>query len=375
MIDFSEIKNIYPQPKNTTYLNTSSSGLVSKNSIAKAQLFNDGLHDFASGQAENFLVNEIPKVRKVISEFMDASIDEIALIPNFSFGLNAVIPSIKKLKRVLLFRDDYPSLTMPFTLNNFQVHWLESKNGFDIKMEDIIDSIIVNKIQMVAISHVQWLTGFSINLEQLSYICKSQHVLLVLDGTQSLGAIPFSFKPSGVNIFITSNYKWMNGGYGTGIMCIDHETQEEFPPKIGGLNSYKYIDKEWKYTPSINSYEPGHPNMAGISVLKEAIEFKLRIGVDHICSHNNKLIKLFTEKIDQTSFELIGPNDNKNRSNIVGIRGDKELEKFLINHGIIVKWRNGIIRIGMHFYNTEDDVNRIIQVLESYTELHSSSTK
>lgn len=375
MIDFSEIKNIYPQPKNTTYLNTSSSGLVSKNSVAKAQLFNERLFDFGSRQAENFFVNEIPKVRKVISEFMDASIEEIALIPNFSFGLNAVIPSIKKLKRVLLFRDDYPSLTMPFTLNNFQVHWLESKNGFDIKMEDIIDSIIVNKIQIVAISHIQWLTGFSINLEQLSYVCKSQHVLLILDGTQSLGSIPFSFKSSGVNIFITSNYKWMNGGYGSGIMCIDHETLEKFPPKIGGFNSYKYLDKEWKYAASINSYEPGHPNMAGLSLLKEAIEFKLRLGMDQIGLHNYKLVKMLTKKITNTSFELIGPSDNKSRSNIVGIKGDKELEKFLIDHGIIIKWRNGIIRIGLHFYNTEDDVNRIIQVLESYNKLNSSNTK
>lgn len=366
MIDAKEIRNTYPQAENTTYLNTSSTGLVSKASTAKSQIFNVNLQKNGSKQAEEFIVNELPEIRRTIGKFLDAGVDEIALIPNFSYGLSAVIPSLSKLKRVLLFKDDYPSLTLPFTLNDFEIFWIESKNGFDIDVEDLIHTIIINKIQIVAISHIQYLTGYAINLEQLSYICKSQGTLLILDGTQSLGAIPFSFKSSGVNIFITSNYKWMNGGFGTGIMCIDKDTLQRFPPKIGGFSSYKYLEEEWKYTPSIQSYEPGHPNMAGLSMLKEAIDFKQSMGIENIASHNEELIQLLTKKISSTSFELIGPSDNKNRSNIIGIKGHKSLEKHLLDHGVIVKMRNDIIRIGTHFYNSKDDINRLIECLLNY---------
>lgn len=366
MFDSEVIKSTYPQPENTTYLNTSSTGLVSRPSTIKAQIFNEDLQKYGSTHAEDFIVNELPEIRNTIGKFLDARIEEIALIPNFSYGLSAVIPSLAKLKRVLLFKDDYPSLTLPFTLNDFEIFWIESKNGFDIDVEDIIHNIIINKIQLVAISHIQYLTGYEIKLEQLSYICKSQGALLILDGSQSLGAIPFSFKSSGVNIFITSNYKWMNGGFGTGIMCINQDTLERFPPKIGGFSSYKYLEKEWKYTPSIQSYEPGHPNMAGLSMLKEAIDFKLNMGIEQIASHNEELIQILTKKISSTSFELIGPMNNKNRRNIIGIKGDKSLEKYLIDHGIIVKMRNDIIRIGVHFYNTEDDIDRLVECLLNY---------
>ena len=366
MLNSLEIQKKYPQPQNTTYLNTSSAGLVSKASIAQAAKFNEKLHLIGSKQAEEFFVHEIANVRESISRFIGADLNEIALIPNFSSGINAVIPAISKLRRVLLVKDDYPSLTLPFTLNNFDVHWLNSGDGFTINLYDIEKTIVEHRIEIIAISHIQYLTGFMIDLEQLCLLCKTHGVLLILDGTQSLGALPFDFNSSGVNIFITSNYKWMNGGYGTGIMCIDEETMQRYPPKIGGFNSYKYIEKAWKYHASINSYEPGHPNMAGLALLKEAIDYKLHIGVDKILRHNKSLVDYFTKTIAQTTYQLVGPAEHKNRSSIACIYGTKALEKYLLDHGVVVKMRNGMIRLGMHFYNTKKDIDRFVKVLSSY---------
>ncbi len=90
----------------------------------------------------------IPEIRETVSTFIDAPIDEIALIPNFSYGLSAVIPSIASLKRVLLFKDDYPSLVEPFLINDFVVHWIESTDEFSIDMEEMKQSIINNNIKI-----------------------------------------------------------------------------------------------------------------------------------------------------------------------------------------------------------------------------------
>jgi len=360
MIDKNEISKNYPQPKNTTYLNTSSCGLVSKSCIDEAQLFNEKLHSHGSKQAEDFFINEISKVRKSIGDFINASLNEIALIPNFSYGLNAVLPSLSTLNRVLLFKDDYPSLTIPFTLNDFEIFWIDSSDGFSIDLDELEQSITKNKIEILAISHVQYLTGYKIDLEQLSAICAAHEVLLILDGTQSLGAFPFSFKNSGVNIYITSNYKWMNGGFGTGIMCIDPQTLNRFPPKIGGFNSFKYIEKAWNYHASISSYEPGHLNMAGLALVINAIDYKIALGIENIAAHNLNLVNYLTEKISSTPCQLVGPPSNENRASIVSFYGNKNLEKFLIDQGITVKMWNGMIRIGLHFYNSKQDVDKLI---------------
>ena len=366
MLDRSKIIKAYPKPQNSTYLNTSSFGLVSKSSIDQAHKFNEGLKKYGSKQAENFLEEELPQIRETVSAFIDAPVYEIALIPNFSHGICAVIPAISMLKRVLLFKDDYPSLIQPFLLNDFDVCWCNSTDGFNIDLEELKQSIIHNKIEIMAISHVQYISGFLIDIVDLGTFCKKHGVLFILDGTQSVGAMPFSFNDSDVDIFITSSYKWVNGGYGTGIMCIKQETIEKYVPKIGGFNSYKIVDGQWKYKPSISSYEPGHLNMSGLTLLKDALDFKMEIGVKNIAFHNLNLLNRLVEKIDSTSCNLIGPDNNTNRCNIVGIEGDEKLANYLDEQNIIVKMHNKIIRIGIHFYNTEDDIDYLTESLRSY---------
>lgn len=366
MLDPIKIKKAYPQPVNTTYLNTSSFGLVSKTSIDRAKKLNEGLHTYGSKQADFFLAEELPLIRKTVSTFIDAPVDEIALVPNFSYGLCAVIPAISRLKRVLLFKDDYPSLIQPFLINDFDVFRIDTKDGFTIDLEELKQSVINNKIEILAISHVQYKTGFLMDIEDLETFCKQHKILFILDGTQSLGAIPFSFNTSNVNIFITSNYKWMNGGYGTGIMCMKKATIEKYVPKIGGFNSYKILDKQWKYNPSIHSYEPGYFNIAGLALLKDALDFKIKIGLKNIAFHNLNLLNRLIEKIDSTTCTVIGPSNNKNRCNIVGISGDKRFANYLDDKSIVVKMSNEIIRIGIHFYNTEDDVDCLVESLRSF---------
>ena len=366
MLDRNKINKAYPQPEYITYLNTSSFGLVSGSSIEKAHKFHEDLHKYASKQAADFFEKVLPQIRETVSTFIDAPVHEIALIPNFSYGLCAVIPAISSLKRVLLYKDDYPSLIQPFLINDFDVFWIDSNDGFTIDLEELKQSIIHNNIEILAISHVQYMTGFLIDVDDLGTFCKQHDVLFILDGSQSLGAIPFSFNTSEVNVFITSNYKWMNGGYGTGIMCMKQETIEKYTPKTGGFNSYRILDGQWKYKPSVFSYEPGHLNMSGLALLKDALDFKLEMGVNNIAFHNMNLLNRFVEKIDSISCNLVGPSGNTNRCNIVGFRGDEKLVNYLDEQKIVVKMRNEIIRIGIHFYNTEDDIDHLIESLRSY---------
>ncbi|MCG8307846.1 MAG: aminotransferase class V-fold PLP-dependent enzyme [Cytophagales bacterium] len=367
MHDLELIKRNYPQPDKSAYFNTSSTGLISKTGVRKVARFNKDLLRFGSKYAEAFYLEGIPKIRKTISRFIDASVDEIALVPNFSYGLNAVLPSIARLRSVLLYREDYPSLTIPFELNDFEIYWIENKDGFFIDLNELKQTVSQHKIDIIAISHIQYLTGFTIDIEELASFCNLNDVLLIVDGTQSLGAMDYSFNKSGVHIFIASNYKWMNSGFGTGIMCIDKSTLNKFTPKIGGYNSLKYLDQSWKYISSIHSYEPGHHNMAGLVMLEDAIEFKLRLGLGNIADYNRHLLNIVTDKLNEINVGTSGSSaDNDHRSNIIGIPGDKSLATYLQDNNVVVKWRNGIIRVGIHFYNTESDIMRLVRHLESY---------
>ena len=203
MANWTKILDLYPQPSGKHYFNSASFGLISKSGVDEAHDFIENLHHLGSKHTEDFFSNGIMEVRGSVARFTDASLQEIALIPNFSFGLNAITTSIQK--RVLLFRGDYPSLTLPFELNDFEVYWVESVDGFSIDLNTVEQIIQRYSIEILAVSHVQYLTGFKIDINALHFLCNKYHILFILDGTQSLGAIPFSFKTSGVNILITSN--------------------------------------------------------------------------------------------------------------------------------------------------------------------------
>ena len=155
LLDQQIIQKEYTQPEHSTYLNTSSTGLISKSSTDVACKFHNKLHENGSNYAELFLSQELPRIRETVCAFIDAPIDEIALIPNFSYGLGAVIPSILDLKRVLLFKNDYPSLIQPFQINDFELFWIDSHDGFSIELEELKHLIIKHKIQILALSPVQ----------------------------------------------------------------------------------------------------------------------------------------------------------------------------------------------------------------------------
>ncbi len=365
MIDQVKIKEIYPQPDHAIYLDTASAGLISKSGIEKTMDFHQDFHKYGSKIFLQFITEELPRIRETVSQFLDDSVHEVAMIPNFSYGLNAVITSLSKLKRVLLFKEDFPSLTQPFLIGDFKVYWIESEDGFTIDMGELQHALIQNDIEILAISHVQYLSGFTIDIDSLGLFCKQHSIVLIVDGTQSLGNLNFSFRKSLVNIYISSNYKWMNAGYGTGILLIKQETLDAYTPKIGGYHSYKFIDNQWKYLPSILSYQPGHPNIPGLIMLKDALDFKIEIGMEFIHSHNLKLAKMFLRLNDRhASNRIIGSKE----SIIIGIRGDIKLANYLEENNIMMKFHNEIIRIGFHFYNTESDVEGFIEALVCYQE-------
>jgi len=320
-----------------------------------------------SRRAEYFLAEELPAIKRIISAFIDADENELALVPNFSFGLNAIIPSLHHHRNVLLFDDDYPSLTQPFLLNKFNISWVRQMDGFSFDLQEI-EEIIANKsIDIAAVSHVQYQTGYCIDIQAISAICKRYNVLLIVDGTQSLGAMPFSFHKSEVDIFISSNYKWMNAGYGSGIMAVKQKFLEKHEPRIGGFASFVKKTDSWKYEPSILSYEPGHLNYGGLLVLEDAIGLKLKLGLQEIYEHNLSLARHLLLELKRLDLPVLGTYDLANRSSIICLPTSDKLVESLENDNVVFTVRNSSIRFGIHFYNTKEDINRVVGAISKAT--------
>jgi selenocysteine lyase/cysteine desulfurase len=288
------------------------------------------------------------------------------MVPNFSWAINGVVQSLKGTERVLLYKRDYPSFLEPFKINNFPITWVDAPDGFNINMDEVTDAIRTNKVDIVALSHVQWSSGYRIALRAIGDLCKQHGVLFMVDATQSLGANVINLSELNIDVFAASNYKWMNAGFGTGILYVEDSFLQRYTPVIGGHNSFKMVGDQWMYTPSILSYEPGHPNMFGLTVLEAAIKHKNELGVSVIEQHNRHLTRLFLTGIKDSPVRILGDYTMSNRSSIIYLIDEYGLGDWIKQHNITVTQRNGMLRVSPHFYNTEEDVKALVDCIANW---------
>lgn len=348
-----------------TYLDTPACGLVPPEISNAAIDFYKSLAQNSSKYSANWRDTQIPEIRKNIAGFLQAPENNIAMVPNFSFGINAVVQSLKGTEKILLYERDYPSLVNPFLANHFEVSWLSSKDNFIFGMGDLETELKTGKVDLFAVSHAQWLSGALIDFKKVVQLCHQYSVPVLIDTTQSLGAMPISVKDLDPDVLIASNYKWMNAGFGTGIIYISDTFLKKYPPVFRGANSYELQAGQRIHKISILDLEPGHINMSGFAVLNAAIAVKNNLGLEKIATHNCKLTQQFISECPNLPVSLIGAANMENRCSIIVLKDEKGLGNWLLQNNISVTLRNNTIRLGFHYYNDEMDVQQLIQCIQS----------
>ena len=348
-----------------TYLNTAGTGLLSAAALRAAADFQQKTTTDPSSAFLDWLDQQLPRLRKDTARLFDTRADQIAFAPNFSFALSAVIGCLAgRVRKVLLYQNDYPSLTLPFELGPFDLHYVNDTDGFHISTEEIIAAIDRHKIEVVALTHVQFLSGFKLDIQKIADYCRKSGTVFIVDGSQSMGAVPMSFDRLPIDVLISSCYKWLNGGFGSAVLCIKKHFIDQFPPRIAGYGSMDKTDGRWQYRPSYKSFEPGHLNPPALLQLHEGIREKLERGLEAIYSHNNRLVRRLHDKIATLPFEIVGNGDLTNRLHILVFKAPETVAAWLKQNGCEVTWRRDTIRVSPHFYNTEADIDRFADVLK-----------
>lgn len=349
---------------NPIYLNTAACGLVMPGTLLTANQLYAGFEHNSSTRSEEWRMNEEGRIRQAIADFVGAEARSIAMVPNFSWAWNGIVQSLKGSERALLYKRDYPSLLDPFRINHFDITWVDAPDGFNIDMDEVTNVISNKQVDIVALSHVQWSSGYKADIKAIGDLCREHGVLFMVDATQSMGANEIDLAQLNIDVFAASNYKWMNAGFGTAVLYIADGFLEKYQPVVGGHNSYKMVDGVMQYTPSVQSYEPGHPNMYGLTVLESAIKHKMQLGVANIQKHNYDLTQQFLVGIEGMPVKILGDHTMNHRTAIVLLKDEDGLGDHIKKHNIVVTQRNGLLRVSMHYYNTAEDVQVLVECLK-----------
>lgn len=355
-------KKQFPLLNQYTYLNTAASGLLPE---AVLEFRQDHDLDFLiSGSLLKEKQGELlTAVREKVGGYFNCAPERIALTPNFSYGFNVLLEGIEKGQKILLLNNDYPSVNWAVESRDFMACYAEIDANLE---QNILKAVEKEKPDVFAFSIVQWINGIKIDpgfLKQLKE--KYPEILLIGDGTQYCGSEKFDFDKSPFDVVGASSYKWLNAGYGNAFFLFKEKMEKHIFSKSLGFNSF-----QGKYKPQegnlIGRFEPGHQDTFNFGSLKAAIELIEKTGMEEIEAQVKLLSSEAKKRFEQE--ELLEPAvvNREQHSSIFNIKGDDDLFRSLRQNNIICSQRGSGIRISFHYFNTIEDLDKLMKALKSY---------
>jgi selenocysteine lyase/cysteine desulfurase len=355
-------KKQFPLLEHYTYLDTAASGLLPE---AVLEFREDHDLDFLIGGS---LFREkrdslFLKTRKAVGELLGCAPNRVALTPNFSYGFNLLMEGIDRKKKVLLLRNDYPSVNWAVTSRGFEVIYAEIDENLEENIAEVVDK---EKPELFAFSLVQYINGIKIDPDFLLTLKKENpQLLLFADGTQYCGTEEFDFEASGIDVLGASAYKWLNAGYGNGFFLFKEHMKEIIAPKELELKELQGKNKPHKGS-FIGKFEPGHLDTLNFGSLNVAIDLINWVGIKEIETRIKELSAQAKERLAEKG--LLEPAVLKRNlhSSIFNIKGDEQLFQKLRSNKIICSMRGDGIRSSFHYFNSVDDLSILMNSLNRF---------
>ena len=269
----------------------------------------------------------------------------------------------------------FPSTVYPWqrvaSSTGCEIRLAKEKDNF-IHINEII-TLIDQHTAVVCISHVEYGNGQTFDLHLLAEAAHEHGALLVVDATQSAGAIPIDVQACPVDALISGAYKWLCGPFGAAFMYLAPHLQTKLEPGLVGFRSHKNM---WDLDASRIDYPQAaqkfeFSTMAfGCAVgLTRAINFLNDVGVENIFQYNRQLADRLIEGLQTRGAVITSPLEDESRSSIVRAHfeniGSNKIIQSLKRAGVFVSRRGDSIRFSPHLYNSMSDIDKALAEIDN----------
>lgn len=327
-------------------------------------------------------LREIALTRKSSAKLLNASPDEIALLGPTSLGLSLFANGLdwKPGDEVLCYFDDYPANVYPWLelrRRGVTVRFLESESPGEITPE-IVERSLGRHTRMVALASCNFLAGYRIDHAAIGRLLHERGILFSLDAIQTLGAFPTTIEH--VDFLSADAHKWLLGPMAAGIVYVKREHFNRMRPTLLGawnvLSPQFITQAEIRFIDSAQRYEPGVLNIPAVFGMRAAIDMILSYGIETVAARILELRNMLAVGIENLGSQIISPKNPQNQSGILTFRHPSKPARALFDaftkEKVSVSHRfdragNEYIRLSPHFYNTEAEVTRVLEILERET--------
>ena len=341
------------------------------------------LNPASIGEKEFFQAPQ--EVRKLFSQLINGDDpDRIAIFPSVSYGLANVAQNIKPGygNEIILVEDQFPSAVFPWDpeTSHFNINTISLPNLYKNRGERLTQAIvdaIEDRTAAVCIGLVLWTDGTRYDLKQIAEKCKKHGTLLILDGTQAIGALNFDLAEIRPDALICASYKWLMGPYGLTLGYFGEAFDDGQPIENNWINRSHSEDftsltsYQKEYRPKAHRYNSGeYSAFVHIPMIKKSLELILNWGVKNIEEYCNYLSSELFDSLAQSKTYWIEPDPAFRSNHIIGIHllqpeMRSRLETAFREKKIHVSLRSDCVRISPHLYNTKKDMYALMDVLLS----------
>ena len=330
------------------------------------------LQDRSSGKIETYCddVKQIEETRRCVQRLINAeSIDRIALAGNTSDALNVIAAGLdwNPGDRVLLNDLEFPSNIYPYyhlKSQGVEIDFIHCPDG-RVTPEAIYASLRP-RTRILAISAVQFLSGYRAELAVLGEVCRSRGILLIVDAMQAVGGVTVDVQAMKIDGMAAGAAKWQMGPQGIGFLYLTEELQARIHQKyLGWLsveNPWDFFRFDQALAPTARRFEGGTINIPGMWGMHAALSTLLEVGPQVIESHILALTAGLLDEFRETEgVKLYSPEALGERSGIVTIVPPNDVDpaaafEELSRRKVFLSLRGGKLRFSPHFYNSMDEI-------------------
>jgi selenocysteine lyase/cysteine desulfurase len=372
VIDFDGIhRELYPAAARSAYLDTAAVGIISRpvrqamDAVTEDHLLFGGAHWDARAAV-------ISGARGTLARLIGGRGDHVAFTQNTSTGLAIVANGIdwRAGDGLVVPAGEFPSNFYPWTRlrrRGVEVRAVQMRQGHAETAD--IRARIDGSTRVLALSAVQYSSGFRYDLEELGRLCRDAGVLFVVDGTQAVGALDVNAGRADIDVLAVSAHKWMLGPTGVGFVHLSRRALEMLQPSTVGWLSVDdpfAFDREPRLAPDARRFESGTENAAGIAGMAAAADLVLSAGVQVVESRVLDTVRVLEEALRERGWSCPTESPDARRSGIlIASSGgdDGAMHRRLLDRGVRCSLRGGGIRFAPHYFTNSDDVRQVLDAI------------
>jgi selenocysteine lyase/cysteine desulfurase len=325
----------------------------------------------ASGRADSGCA-----ARAALAPLVGAPPERVTFVGSAGHGISLCAAGVEAAPgdEVVIPHAEYPSLAVPFVAQAYrglQVRWAP-KTADGRTSLDAIAAAMNERTRAVAISHVEYADGYRNDLAALAALCRERDALLIVDATQSMGAVPLDVDGWGVHAVVAHGYKWLHAGFGVAVMALSEEGLARIRPTHAGgrsvcVNPY-VAEPELVWQPGADRFITGEPPHTLLAGLTASLTLVHEVGLPNVLPHAQALLDQLIPEAQAKGYTISSDLDPQHRSTILAIsagspEADTRAHVALSEAGVVTALRPRGLRVAPTFYNDASDIERLVEAL------------